>query len=127
MFRWERKTDGGNGKVIIQSNLAKSVDTMAAMSEMRAGGNERSLDVACPVAPRSFPQRVLLATNHIPAYFKHILLLLSPLSSHSQNPFFKNKSREQTYFESIPDTLYISFHLVQYIVTICGRHHGHIL
>lgn len=78
LFIWERKTDGGNRKVIIQSNLAKLVDTMAAMSEMRTQGNEGTLDVACSVAPRSSPQGILLAANHIPGYFKHILLPLSP-------------------------------------------------
>lgn len=73
LFRWEKKTDGGSRKVMIQSNLAKLVDTMAAMSEMRKEGNERTLDVACLAVSRSFPQIMLLVANHIPAYLKHIL------------------------------------------------------
>lgn len=76
LFRWERKTDGGERKVIIQSTLARLVDTMAAMSEMRAEGNERTLDAGPLVVPKDFPPRMLLAANHRPAYFKHTFFFL---------------------------------------------------
>lgn len=66
---------------------------MAAMSEKRTEGNERTLDVACLVASRSFPQGMLLAANHIPAYLKHILPL-SPLSLCFKNFVFLEQVKE---------------------------------
>lgn len=83
IFRWEHKTDGGNKKVMIQSNLAGLVDTMVAMSKMRTEGNERTFDAACSAALRSSPQRMRLAAtpslliSHISSFFISVIVTCS--------------------------------------------------
>lgn len=94
---------------MIQSSLARLVDTTVAMSEMRTEGNERTFDAACSVALRSSPQRMLLAANPVPAYFTHFFFLYLRYHDTLRTLIFKKTLREQTPFEcfSVSDTLHI--------------------
>lgn len=109
IFRWERKTDGGNKKVMIQSTLAGLVDTMVAMSKMRTEGNERTFDAACSAALPSSPQRMRLAATPVPAHFTHFFFLYLRYRYMLRTLILQKTLREQTLFEcfSVSNTLHI--------------------
>lgn len=106
IFRWERKTDGGNKKVMIQSTLAGHNGGNVKNEDRRKWKDlRRGLLSSSPI----FPTENAFGSYPVPAHFTHFFLLYLRYRYMLRTLILQKTLREQTLFEcfSVSNTLHI--------------------